>query len=242
MTNSDAMATIIETVLSLLTPQGKIQLRFERIFLLVNTSAMPKGPPMKQLSVALLITALASISGCQPVTSAELRNETDIHCNIEIQIAVRSEPYKTGDAVNSGKYHVLSSNLFPIHSIGGSGHVVSNTNGTIIEICWNKVQLITFDGEKRVQFDDFSYVIKNQIQPPDGINHRFGSSTKSMTLNTEFDWLQSPLAYAVSGQRRSQNRDNHRSLVVRGRLLKKVAAAKPLRISASAGSDKTADK
>ena len=196
---------------------------------------------MKQFCAFAGLAILVTLSGCGSNTSAE-SSKSNINCAVEVQIAVRSEPYKTGDTVNSGTYEVLSSNLFPIRSTGGRGHAISNTNGTIIEISWDSVRLLTYNAEQRIRFDDFSYVIRNEIQPPDGIRHRFGSSTKTMTLNTDFDWLQSPLAYAVKGQRRSQNRDNHRSLVIRGRLLTQTTDAKPLRISPLAGEKKNAQK
>ena len=44
--------------------------------------------------------------------------------------------------MTDGDWRVAATCVLPVHSTGGPGHVVSNTDGTIIELQWGDVRMI----------------------------------------------------------------------------------------------------
>ena len=184
---------------------------------------------MKIVSSAFAHVTLVLLSGCGGESTSVFRDAGAINCSIEIQIAVRSQPYRTGDGMNEGDFLVVSSNIFPIRSTGGPGHVVCNSDGVIMEIQWDGVQLLEsridqhHSFEKRISFDNFRFQLNNQIVRPDGVSHRFGSGPRLLTLSTEFDLTHGPMTFS------SRTGKEERALMVRARLTK-TEPAKPLAI------------
>jgi hypothetical protein len=84
------------------------------------------------------------LSGCGR-KSLQSTTESSINCAVEIQIAVVSG-LNEGDKLDDGEWHVAASCILPVHSTGGPGHVVCNTDGTVIELQWEDVQM-THAGE-----------------------------------------------------------------------------------------------
>jgi len=185
---------------------------------------------MKIVSSALAHITLVLLSGCGGESTPVFRDAGPINCSIEIQIAVRSQPYRKGDGMNEGDFLVVSSNIFPIHSTGGPGHVVCNSDGVVMEIKWDEVQLLEsrmnqhHSFEKTISFDNFRLQIHNQIVRPDGVSHSFHGSPNSLALSTEFGLIQTPLAFSSSAEKKE------RALIIRARLLPKAKPAKSLTI------------
>lgn len=185
---------------------------------------------MKVVYSALANMTLILLTGCGSESSSVLRDTGDIDCAIEIQIAVRSQPYREGEGMNAGDFYVASSNVFPIRSAGGPGHVISKSDGVIMEIEWSGVQLRErrkdqhHSFKNRISFDDFRFQLINQVLRPDGTSHGFGSGPGSMTLGPEFDVTQGPVTFSAGV-------DNKESaLVVRARLLPGTDPVMPLAI------------
>lgn len=187
---------------------------------------------MKLVSSALAYITLVLLSGCGTETSSAVRDAGLIDCAIEIQIAVRVQPYREGDglSMNEGDFLVVSSNVFPIRSKGGSGHVVCNSDGAVMDIEWSSVRLIKsrkdqhHSFEKRIIFDDFRFQLNNQVVRPDGVSHGFGSGPGSLTLTKEFDITQGPATFSSGVEEKDH------ALLVRARLLPSIKPAEPLAI------------
>ncbi|TWT61525.1 hypothetical protein [Rubinisphaera italica] len=184
---------------------------------------------MKMVSSAIAVITLISLSGCGSETAVWTESAAAIDCAIEVQIAVRSQPYRQGDGINDGDFLVVSSNVFPIQSTGGPSHVVCNNDGVIIEMQWDDVRLLQTridqhqSPETRLSFDNFRCVIMNKLVVG-STSHGMVSGPNSRNLNTEFDWLFSPLTFSSGVEK------NERTLVIRARLLPQIESAKPLTI------------
>jgi len=183
---------------------------------------------MKILSSVLALITLVLFSGCDGESSSVSRDTGSIDCAIEIQIAVRVQPYREGDGMNEGEFLVVSSNVFPIRSTGGPGHAICNSDGAVMEIEWSSVQMLQSRKDqhhrfkKRIAFGDFRFELNNQVVRPDGVSHGFGSNPGSLTLTTEFDVTQGPVTFSSGAGR------NDHALLVRSRLLAKNKTANPL--------------
>lgn len=183
---------------------------------------------MKELSSAIALTAVLMLSGCGGGSAAESRNAASIDCAIEIQIAVVSG-MKPGDSINDGDWHVAAGCVLPVHSTGGPGHVVSNTDGTIIELLWNDVRMMHYG--KRIEFGGGQWRIRNRIDRRDGISQTLGGgvSNPPLSFGTDFEWLG-----ACEIDTGLTERTGHR-LVIRGRMLPKTPPALPLNLEERAG-------
>lgn len=186
---------------------------------------------MKIISSNTAIIAFLLLSGCRSESEVWVAKTGGTDCAIEVQIAVRSEPYRQGDNMNDGDFRVVSSNVLPIHSVGGPSSVVCNQDGVIVEIQWDDVRLLQtrvdqhHNPETQISFDNLRFVIKNQLVRPDGIKHRIDSGPDSQTLSTEFDLMFSPITFSATGD------EYERALVIRARLLPHDEPANPLVIS-----------
>jgi hypothetical protein len=101
------------------------------------------GPVISKLSPLILLMPVL-LSGCGR-KSLQSTTESSINCAVEIQIAVVSG-LNEGDKLDDGEWQVAASCILPVHSTGGPGHVVCNTDGTVIELQWEDVQM-THAGE-----------------------------------------------------------------------------------------------
>ncbi len=177
---------------------------------------------MNKLSSLILLTAVM-LSGCgrnpvQPTT------ESSINCAVEIQIAVVSG-LNEGDPMDDGEWRVAASCILPVHSTGGPGHVVCNTDGTVIELQWDDVQM-THAG-KRIRLGGGQWRIRNRIDRRDGVSQTIGGgvSHPPPSFGPDFEWLASCEIDTMLAE------PTGRKLVVRGRLLPDEPATKPLSLS-----------
>jgi hypothetical protein len=166
------------------------------------------------------------------LAAADSRNAVTIDCAIEIQIAVVTD-LKPGHKMTDGDWHVAAACVLPVRSTGGPGHVVSNTDGTIIELQWSDVRLI-HDG-KWIAFDDFEYVIRNRIDCRSGTSYsNLGSrqlnSPRTFPTDSEWYWIAGKVGLAPASREPFD-----RWLVIRGRYLPKAPPAQPLHLEEMAG-------
>jgi len=187
---------------------------------------------------ALSITTTLSfvlLCGCERESKVWIEDPGGHESAVEIQIAVRSDPYQLGDSVNEGDFSIVSACVLPISSIGGPGHAICNQDGAIIEMKWRDATLLQtrldqhHPPTRQIRFDKFRFAIRNEIVRPDGTRHRVSSGPASQTLGNEFDWLISPITFS------SEEGNSERALVVRARFLPEIESVKPLPISALAG-------
>ncbi len=184
---------------------------------------------MKSVSSVIALITLALLPGCGSESTPGFIDTASIDCAIEVQIAIRSEPYKRGDRINEGDFRVMSSNVFPIHSTGGAGHGVMSSNGANMEVRWDRVRLQErrldqhHSPEKRIAFDNFGFQIKNPIVLPNGTSYPngLGHSERKRMLTTEFDSF-------VAATFSSEAEKKPRLFVIRARLLPEAGSAKPL--------------
>ena len=184
---------------------------------------------MNTISSAIAIITLVLLSGCRSESAVSKEGEGTVDRAVDFQIAVRSNPYGQGDSLNEGEFLVVSSNVLPIHSTGGPGHVVCNHDGVIMELQWEGVRLFQtridqhHSPDTRIAFDNCRFVIKNQLVFG-GTSHGIGSETPSRNFNTEFDWMYGPVTFPSGVD------DDVIVLVIRGRLLPQPESARPLTI------------
>lgn len=161
--------------------------------------------------------AVADSSATKPVAS----------CAVELQMAIRSEWYKTHDSLDSGDFQIVSTSVFPIESAGGPGQVVANSDGVITKLYWRDVRLgRRRSGEQYLEFEDFGCEITNRIDVYGIVYTNFpgGYAVGSTRLWKEFDLLVSPLqTKTLDGQ--------ERVFVVRARLLPKMPVAPTIDLS-----------
>ena len=183
---------------------------------------------MKELSSVIAVLAMLVLSGCGGESAASPENADSIDCAVEIQIAVVSGR-KPGDEITEGDWRVAAACALPVHSTGGPGHVMSNTNGTIIELQWTDVRMMP-DG-KRIEFGGGRWRIRNRIDRRDGNSQTLagGASNPPLSFATDFEWLGS-CDLDTAGEQ-----DSDRKLVIRGRLLPKVPPARPLNLEEAVG-------
>lgn len=179
---------------------------------------------MKELSSVTALTAVLMLSGCGGDSAAESRNVVAIDCAIEIQIAVVTGR-KPGAEITDGDWRVAATCVLPVHSTDGSGHVVSNTDGTIIELRWTDVRLM--HGGKRIEFGGGQWQIRNRIDRRDNTSQTFGGgvSNPPLSFGTDFEWLGS-CDLDTAGKIQSD-----RKLVIRGRFLPEAPPAQPLNLA-----------
>ena len=182
---------------------------------------------MKELSSVIALMAVL-LSGCGGDSAAASKNAASIDCAIEIQIAVVSG-LKPGHKQTDGDWHVAAACVLPVRSTGGPGHVVSNTDGTIIELQWSDVRLS--DNGKFIAFGGCEWEIKNRIDSRDGNRWTLGRGVVNNTTNfgtdSEWNWLVGPVTLD-SGL-------SDRKFVIRGRMLPKALLTQPLKLEEMAG-------
>jgi hypothetical protein len=172
--------------------------------------------------------AVLLLSGCGGESAAESKNTATIDCAIEIQIVVVSA-LKPGYKINDGDWHVAAACVLPVHSTGGTGHIISNANGTIIELQWDDVRIM--HNGKRIEFAGGQWRIRNRIDRRDGISQTLGGGASSppLSFGTDFEWLASCEIDTGLSERTG------RKLVIRGRMLPKTPPALPLNLEERAG-------
>lgn len=181
---------------------------------------------MKALTSIIAPVAMLLLSGCGGATVAESENAVAIDCAIEIQIAVVSGRETVGD-LNEGDWRVAAACVLPVHSTGGPGHVICNTDGAIIEIKWSDVRLLNNDSD--IAFDGFDWRIHNPLDRRDGVSQTIGWSGADDTesFSTDFYWLATcELDTMLSDEALREQSD--RRLIIRGRLLPETPPAQPL--------------
>ena len=177
---------------------------------------------MNKLASLILLTAVM-LSGCGR-NSVQPTTESSINCAVEIQIAVVSG-LNEGDTMDDGEWRVAASCILPVHSTGGPGHVVCNTDGTVIELQWDDVQM-THAG-KRIRLGGGQWRIRNRIDRRDGVSQTIGGgvSHPPPSFGPDFEWLASCEIDTMLAE------PTGRKLVVRGRLLPDEPTIEPLSLS-----------
>lgn len=183
---------------------------------------------MKVRPSVIALTAAWLLPGCVGDSVAGSTNEGSIDCAIEFQIAAVSG-LKQDDRLNDGDWRIAASCVLPVHSDGGPGHVVCNTDGTIVDIQWADVRLV--DDGKSIAFGDCRWAIRNRIDRRDGVSHTIGGQSPNDTtyFSTDFQWLASCELDTALRQR------SGRRLVIRGRLLPEAPPAQPLNLADMTG-------
>ena len=182
---------------------------------------------MKELFSAIALLSVLLLTGCSAKSAASSKVASGINSTLEIQITVLSgfKPGKT-----DGDSHVAASCVLPVHSTGGPGHVVCNTDGTMIELQWSGVRLIE-DGSV-IEFDGFEWGIKNRIDRRDGVKmSKLGHRELDQTTNfgTDFRWL------AACQLDTASRHKSDRQFVIRGRMLLKAPPVPSLNLEELAG-------
>lgn len=190
---------------------------------------------MKQALSITATIAFVLLCGCERESEVWIEDSGSHESGVEVQIAVRSDPYQLGDSVNEGDFSIVTACLLPIGPTGGPGHAICNQDGTIVEMNWRGVTVLKtrldqhHPAKRQIRFDNFRFAIRNEIVRPDGTRHRVSSGTASQTFGTDFEWLISPITFS------SEEGKNVQALVVRARFLPEIEPAKPLPISPPAG-------
>lgn len=177
----------------------------------------------RKIFTIAILTAL-SLGGCTEYSNQKDESPLSINCAIEIQVAVVSGRGKNA-TIDEGEWRVAARCLLPITSSGGSGHVISSTDGTIVEMKWDRVQMS--DDGTRIVFSDCEWAIRNQIERRDGVSQRVGGRRLSppLVFGSEFDWL-ATCEIDTAGEQKSDRR-----LVIRGRLLPEAPTPPPLKLA-----------
>lgn len=182
---------------------------------------------MKPVYSATAVILLV-LTGCSSQSDLWTEKAGDVDTAIEVEIAIRSHPFEPGDAINEGEFVVVSSNVIPIRSTGGPGHTISDSDGVIMELQWDDVRLLQsridqhHPSVSRISFENIRFNIQNQLVRPDGVTHRLGAGPDSLTLDSTFDPIMSPLNFSAPAD------DAERTLVIRARLLTEPPPARPL--------------
>jgi hypothetical protein len=189
-----------------------------------GVSQQGRGFFMNKLA-SLILLATVMLSGCgrnpvQPTT------ESSINCAVEIQIAVVSG-LNEGDSMDDGEWHVATSCVLPVRSTGGPGHVVCKTDGTVIELQWDDVQMT--DAGNRIRLEGGQWQIRNRIVRRDGVSQTIGGgvSHPPPSFGPDFEWLAACEIDTMLAE------PTGRKLVVRGRLLPDAPTIEPLNLSNS---------
>ena len=181
----------------------------------------------KFTAAASAAICLMAISGCGEQSSAWAPTPGPIDCAVEVQIAVRSQPYSHGDAINDGDFDVLSTNVLPIKSDGGTGHIVSKNEKSVVELSWDAVKLTQKRKDQhhapifQIAFENCQFNIKNEIVRPDGTSHGLGTETATWVVTEDFDPKFSPITFTAAD-------GTEQALVIRTRLLTQPTKAEPL--------------
>ncbi len=162
------------------------------------------------LSSALGIAVVSLLVGCGGKSIATPKPATNIDRSLELQIAVRSKPYQAGDEINDGEFRVLASNVLPIHSTGGPGGVLSETDGVLVEIAWSGVRLL---GNDELRLTDFRWTIHNQLVEHDGSRTIGWQGPSTQVFHSEY----TPLLAPVSLRHTQEELSESPMLVIRGR-------------------------
>ena len=154
------------------------------------------------------------------------KTQLPINCAVEIQIAVVSG-HEQGDTMDDGEWHITASCILPVHSTGGPGHVVCNTDGTVIELQWDDVRMI--QSGRRISLRGGQWRIRNRIDRRDGVSQTIGGgvSNPPPSFGPDFEWLASCEIDTMLAE------PTGRKLVVRGRLLPDEPATKPLSLTSN---------
>ena len=187
---------------------------------------------MKELFSVIALMAVW-LSGCGGGSTAGSSDAVTIDCAVEIQIAVVSGR-KPGDTINEGDWRVAAACVLPVRSTGGPGHVVSSTDGAVIELQWSDVLMI--HGGKMIAFSDCEWRLRNRVNRRDGVSHGFGGRLLNNTRNfgKEFEWISS-VEIDTTLSDKTLREQSDRSLVIRGRLLPEAPPAEPLDLAALTG-------
>ena len=176
---------------------------------------------MKSLPPLIALVGMLLLPGCGVESAAESENAVTIDCAIEVQIAVVSG-LEAGYKMDDGDWQIAATCVFSVQSAGGPGHVVCNTDGTIMELQWNDVRMTHYG--KRITFGGGQWWIRNRIERSDGVSHTVGGgvSNPPLSFGTDFDWL------ATCEIDTGLTERTGRRLVIRGRMLPKTPPVLPL--------------
>ncbi len=189
--------------------------------------------PATRMSFAAVATiCVTAITGCGEQSSAWMPSPGPIDCEVEVQIAVRSQPYSEGDVINDGNFKVLSTTILPIKSNGGRGHVVSKNDEAVVELHWDAVTVSQMRKDQhhepklQIEFENCRLEIKNDIVRPDGTSHRLGAESASWIAGEDYELKFSPITFTADD-------DNERAIVVRTRLIKQATKAASIDVGAT---------
>ena len=138
--------------------------------------------------VPLLALLCMTLSACSKQTGSKPQDETTA---IEIRIALRSEPYKTGDEANSGTFEELNLHVIPVTIGDKPVKVVSVSDGVVIEASWQEASL----SQRFLILKGFSYEVKSKLVSPHGDWRTTGQSgPEDIGLNEEWRYLVTPVS------------------------------------------------
>lgn len=143
---------------------------------------------------------------------------------IEFQIVLRSKPYKSSDEINGGDFEIIRSLLIPVASEGGAGYSSSLSDGTLVEIKWDRVAPLPRT-QKGILLEGFSWIIRNDLFV--NSNRRtFGWNGSSKRVFTEdFDFLTSTISLSHTRGEKAPD------LIIRARLTRRAPKVADIRLT-----------
>ena len=181
---------------------------------------------MKNFAIAAMLLGTSLLASCSSEEPQAGSKPAGFDNWIEIQIALRSQPYKPNEEINSGDFKIVRSVMLPIPSEGGAGHTVCMNNGTIIEIEWDRAGPLP-RAQKGVLFEGFSWTIRNALVE-NGDRRTFGwSGPTDKAVTVEFDYLGSPLSLGHTAEEIQKSPE----LVIRARWLEVGPKAPDIRLT-----------
>lgn len=171
----------------------------------------------------MTISTAFALGGCEEPSNRNAENPRSVDCAIEIQVAVVSGRGENAP-LDEGDWRVAAQCILPITSSGGPGHVVSSTDGTIVELRWDGVRM---DGDGTgIVFNELEWQLRNQIERRDGVSQRVGIRRLDppRVFRSEFDWL-ATCELDTAGELKSDRR-----LVIRGRVLPEAPTPTPINL------------
>ena len=149
---------------------------------------------MKNLTTTVLALAVVVFWGCGKKPEAERWEE------VEFRVALRSEPYESGDAINSGDFEDLILLSIPIQIKSGPGEAHAVKDCVWLHIAWDN--LIFYDDMNQLGFEGFRRKIDNRFKSPYGTSWQDNNWQELGDVGISSDWdiFQTPVGIGPSKQ------------------------------------------
>ena len=149
---------------------------------------------MKWIKTALA-SALLLGAGCSKRSGAPspLKEHWEA---LEFRVRLRSEAYKSGDAIDSGEFEDVLAMVLPIRIKEGPGEAHAVKDGVWLHTGWDGVRVVE-DGKRRtILFTGFRTMVQNRFKAPYGSswNDNDWQTIDRQSFHTEYwDFTQTPV-------------------------------------------------